>query len=318
MSDILLIKTSSLGDVIHYMPALSDARRYRPDARFTWVVEEAFAPLVQLHPAVAEIIPVASRRWRGALHRVSTWREIQAFRRTLRARNDDVVIDAQGLIRSGLIAQMAHGRRHGYDRKSVRERPAAWLYQVRHKVDRNLHAIVRNRALTAMALGYSYSGPPDYGLVRRRRAGTRYSVLLHATARPEKEWPEERWVHLGKVIANLGGDVVLPAGNDEERARSERIAAAIPRGRVLDRQPLDVMTNVLGAASFVVGVDTGLLHLAAALGVPLVGIFVGSEPGLTGPVGAGPIAIVGSKAHLPTVDEVVRGVERVVGVWGAR
>ena len=318
MSDILLIKTSSLGDVIHYMPALSDARRYRPDARFTWVVEEAFAPLVQLHPAVAEIIPVASRRWRGALHRVATWREIQAFRRTLRARNDDVVIDAQGLVRSGLIAQMAHGRRHGYDRKSVRERPAAWLYQVRHKVDRNLHAIARNRALTAMALGYSYSGPPDYGLVRRRRAGTRYSVLLHATARPEKEWPEERWVNLGKVIANLGGDVVLPAGNDEERARSERIAAAIPRGRVLDRQPLDVMTNVLGAASFVVGVDTGLLHLAAALGVPLVGIFVGSEPGLTGPIGAGPIAIVGSKAHLPTVDEVVRGVERVVGVWGAR
>jgi heptosyltransferase I len=317
MSDILLIKTSSLGDVIHYMPALSDARRYRPDARFIWVVEEAFAPLVQLHPAVAEVIPVASRRWRGALHRVSTWQEIQAFRRTLRARNDDLVIDAQGLFRSALIAQMAHGRRHGYDRKSVRELPAAWLYQVRHKVDRNLHAIVRNRALTAMALGYTYGGPPEYGLVRRRRAGTRYSVLLHATARPEKQWPEERWVNLGKVIANLGGDVVLPAGNDEERARSERIAAAIPRGRVLDRQPLDVMTNVLGAASFVVGVDTGLLHLGAALGVPVVGIFAGSEPGLTGPVGAGPIAIVGSKAHLPTVDEVVRGVERVVGVWGS-
>src|SRR5262245_38526575 len=317
MPDILFIKTSSLGDVIHYMPALTDARRYRPDARFAWVVEEAFAPLVQLHPAVAEVIPVAWRRWRGALHRASTWQEIGAFRQGLRARSDDIVIDAQGLVRSALIAQMAHGRRHGYDRKSVREEPAAWLYQVRHKVDRNLHAIVRNRALTATALGYSYGGPPEYGLVRRRRAGTRYSVLLHGTARPEKQWREQLWIQLGKILANLGGEVVLPSGSEEERARSERIAAAIPRGRVLDRQPLDVMTNVLGAASFVVGVDTGLLHLAAALGVPLVGIFVGSEPRLTGPVGSGPIAIVGAKAHPPTVDEVVRGVERVVGVWGS-
>jgi heptosyltransferase-1 len=211
---------------------------------------------------------------------------------------------------------MGRGRRHGYDRKSVRELPAAWLYHVRHRVDRNLHAIVRNRALTAMALGYTYGGPPEYGLVRRRRAGTRYSVLLHATARPEKEWPEERWIDLGKVLANLGGEVVLPAGSDAERARSERITAAIPRARVLERQPLDVMANVLGAASFVVGVDTGLLHLAAALGVPVVGIFVGSEPRLTGPIGSGPVAVVGAKANAPTVDEVVRGVERVVGVWG--
>ena len=316
MSDILFIKTSSLGDVIHHMPALSDARRHRPDARFAWVVEEAFAPLVRLHPAVAEVIPVASRRWRGALHRSSTWQEIRAFRRELRARSDDEVVDAQGLLRSALIAKMARGCRHGYDRASVRERPAAWLYDVRHAVDRNLHAIVRNRALTAMALGYAYGGPPDYGLVRRRRAGTRYSVMLHATARPEKQWPEERWIKLGRILANLGGEVVLPAGNEAEQARSERIAAAIPRGRVLERQPLDVMASVLGAASFVVGVDTGLLHLAAALGVPLVAIFVGSEPGLTGPVGSGPIAIVGTKANPPTVDEVVRGVERVVGVWG--
>src|SRR5262249_53494162 len=196
MSDILFIKTSSLGDVIHHMPALTEAHRRRPDARFSWVVEEAFAPLVRLHPAVAEVVPVAWRRWRGALHRASTWQEIGAFRQGLRARSDDIVIDAQGLVRSALIAQMAHGRRHGYDRKSVREQPAAWLYQVRHKVDRNLHAIVRNRALTATALGYSYGGPPEYGLVRRRRAGTRYSVLLHGTARPEKQWPEQLWIQL--------------------------------------------------------------------------------------------------------------------------
>jgi heptosyltransferase-1 len=167
-----------------------------------------------------------------------------------------------------------------------------------------------------MALGYAYGGPPEYGLVRRRRAGMRYSVLLHATARPEKEWPEERWVALGRVLANLGGEIVLPAGNEKERQRSTRIAAAIPRARVLERQPVDVMANVLGAASFVVGVDTGLLHLAAALGVPVVGIFSGSEPRLTGPVGSGPIATVGTKGNPPTVDEVVRGVERVVGVWG--
>ena len=161
MSDILFIKTSSLGDVIHHMPALTEARRHRPTARFAWVVEEAFAPLVQLHPEVSEVIAVATRRWRKKALGLSTWREMAGFRRAIRERGYDDVIDSQGLIRSALMARMALGRRHGYDANSIREPVASWLYDVQHAVARDLHAIARNRMLTGLALGYAPAGPVD-------------------------------------------------------------------------------------------------------------------------------------------------------------
>ena len=136
MPDILFIKTSSLGDVIHHMPAVSDARRNRPQARIGWVVEEAFAPLVRLHRAVDSVIPVASRRWRAAPFAPATWREFAAFRRAMREQPHETVIDAQGLLRSGLVTWLARGKKHGYDRDSVRERAASWFYDQHHRVDR--------------------------------------------------------------------------------------------------------------------------------------------------------------------------------------
>jgi heptosyltransferase-1 len=308
MSDILFVKTSSLGDVIHHMPALTEARQRRPDARFCWVVEEALAPLVRLHPAVADVIPVASRRWRGRALTPSTWREIANFQRALRVRSYDAVVDTQGLVRSAIIARLARGRRHGYDVDSIRERPASWLYDVRHQVARDLHAIARNRLLTGHVLGYAPDASIDFGLSRKSlatSAGSAYGLLLHATARPEKEWPEASWIALGQALTAHGTTLVLPWGTHAERARSERIARALPDAQVPDRQPLDRMARLIAGASFVVGVDTGLLHLAAAFGVPLVTIFLGSEPGLTGPMGPGPIAVVGGKHKQVEVAEVL-------------
>src|SRR5262249_37895629 len=160
MSEILFIKTSSLGDVIHHMPALTEARRNVPTGRFSWVVEEAFAPLVALHPGVSEVISVAGRRWRGAPVAPATWRETAAFARALRRHRYDAIVDTQGLlVKSSLVARIARGRRHGYDADSIRERAASALYDVRHRVSRELHAIARNRALTALALGYEPEGP---------------------------------------------------------------------------------------------------------------------------------------------------------------
>jgi heptosyltransferase-1 len=314
MSDILFIKTSSLGDVIHHMPALNEARQRRPDARFFWVVEEAFAPLARLHPALSGVIPVAARRWRRRPLAPSTWREIADFSRAVRVRAYDAVVDTQGLVRSALIAGLARGARHGYDAGSVRERPAAWFYDVQHGVARELHAIARNRILTGYALGYTPAGPVDFGLPRGAPDAGRppYAILLHATARPEKDWPETSWVALGHALAARGAGLVLPWGTKAEHARSRRIAAALPNAEVPDRQPLDRMARLIGGAAFVVGVDTGLLHLAAALGVPLAGIFVGSEPSLTGPVGQGPIAVIGGRDTPPSVAEVVAALERHV------
>jgi len=307
MLDVLFIKTSSLGDVIHHMPALTEARRRLPEARFAWVVEEAFAPLVRLHPAVDEVIPVALRRWRRTLLRPSTWRDVAAFRRALRARRFDEIIDTQGLVfKSALIARYAQGRRRGYDRTSVREPAASWFYDIKHKVAWDQHAIARNRALTAEALGYAPEGPPDFGLDRARLAppaGAPYGVLLHATARADKEWPEANWRMLAASLGT-GIDLVVPYGTPTERERAVRIAAATPRARVPERAPIDEVARLIAGASFVVGVDTGLLHLASALGVPLVAIFCASEPTLTAPLGSGPITVLGAKGAAPSVADV--------------
>ena len=313
MADILFIKTSSLGDVIHHMPALTEAHTRRPDGRFAWVVEEAFAPLVRLHPLVDKVIPVAARRWRWTIYRQTTRREMETFARALHAERYDEVIDTQGLFRTGLITWITRGRKHGYDAASIKERPAAWFYDVHHHVERAQHAIVRNRMLTALALGYTPSGAPDYGLDRARLAAPQtapYGILLHATAQQKKEWPVEHWRALAAELGR-GVDLVLPFGNETERARSERIAAGVARARVPQWQPLDAVARLIAGAAFVVGVDTGLLHLAAALGVPLIGIYVGSQPGLTGPIGAGPIAVLEGTATLPSVAAVAAAVARV-------
>ena len=242
MTDVLFIKTSSLGDVIHHMPAVTEARARRPDARFTWVVEEAFAPLVRLHPAVGEAIPVAARNWRRAPWQASTRQELASFLRVLRTRAYDEIIDTQGLFfKSALIARAARGRRHGYDPNSIKEAFACALYDVRHAVEWNQHAIARNRALTGLALGYTPEGPPDFGLDRAALAGPAaapYGVLLHATARADKEWPEANWRMLAAALGT-SVDLVVPFGTEAERERATRIAAATPRARVPDRAPLD-------------------------------------------------------------------------------
>jgi len=314
MPDVLFIKTSSLGDVIHHMPALTEARARRPDTRFAWVVEEAFAPLVRLHPAIGDVIPVGGRNWRKAPWQARTWQEVWSFLRALRARSYDQIVDTQGLfLKSALIARAARGRRHGYDPNSIKEPFACMFYNVRHAVEWKQHAIARNRALTGAALGYTPDGPPDFGLDRTalaEPAAAPYGVLLHATARADKEWPEANWRMLAAV---LGADVdlVVPFGTEAERERASRIAAATPRARVPDRTPLDAMARLIAGAAFVVGVDTGLLHLAAALGVPLVAIFSGSRPELTGPVGSGPMTVLGAHGAPPTLDEVRDAVEKL-------
>lgn len=320
MADILFIKTSSLGDVVHHMPAITDARRHLPDARLAWVVEEDYAPLARLHPGVDDVIPVATRRWRRNLLAPATWREIARFRSVLRARAFEAAIDTQGLLRTALIAGAVRGIRHGYDRASIREPIASQFYDVRHHVEWHAHAIARNRALCGLALGYEAKHRLDYGLDRAAIAGIAvgrpYAVLLHATAKPGKLWADGHWATVARGVRDRGFDVVLPWGAVHERARSEAIASAAgieaERGRVPDRRPLDAVAALIAGASLAIGVDTGLVHVAAALGVPLVAIFIDSEPGLTGPMGGGPIAVVGGKSEPPGPAEVLQALDHVI------
>jgi heptosyltransferase-1 len=312
MTEILFIKTSSLGDVVHQMPAVTDAARRHPHARLSWVVEEAFAPLALLHPAVAEVIPVATRRWRRQAYRPEIWREVGETRARLRATSYDRIVDTQGLIRSAIIARIARGERHGYDAGSIREPAASLFYDVTHRVSRASHAVGRNRALTAMALGHEVGAEIDYGVLRPTHTSSHEVILLHGTSRTSKEWSEANWQGLGDWLQRRGFDVLLPWGTEAERARSERLAAAIPHSRVVDRQPLDHVAQLIAGAAFVIGVDTGLLHLAAAYQTPLLGIYCATDPALTGPVGNGRIQVTGGKRGAPSLEQVVTAAEQLL------
>jgi heptosyltransferase-1 len=290
MRKILIIKTSSLGDVVHNFPAISDIRKNIPNASIDWVVEEAYLPLVRLHPGVARGIGVALRRWRGRPFRRDTWAEAGSLRRLVKTEHYDAVIDTQGLIKSALITSMANGRRHGFDAASAREPIAARFYDVRHHVSRGQNAVVRNRELVAHALGYRIEDPVDYGLMARASGAVqgipREIVFLHSTSRADKRWAIERWIELGRLIEAAGARVLLPWGNGTERLRSENIAAALNHASIPDALSIDAAANLLAGCSGVAGLDTGLTHLAAALNTPVVAIYCATDPRLTGVYGA--------------------------------
>jgi lipopolysaccharide heptosyltransferase I len=314
MPRILFVKTSSLGDVVHHCPAVSDAALHLPGATIDWVVEEAFAGVAAMHRAVRRVIPVALRRWRGSLWRPAAWREFAAFRRALGAERYDFVVDSQGLLKSALLARLARGERHGLDRDSAREPLAARLYARRHRVPRSLHAVERNRRLTAAALGYALEGPCDYGLRADGASSVEvprpYAVLLTMTSRADKLWPEERWTELVRALAARGVRAVLPWGSADERARCERLARAAEGARVPPRMGIEDLARLLRGARGVVGVDTGLAHLAAALGLPAVGVFCGTDPAFTGLYGS-PLALnLGTAGKPPAAAEVLAALER--------
>lgn len=309
MSDILLIKISSMGDVLHNLPVVTDIGKHLPGASITWVVEEGFSKLPPLHPGVRDTIPVAIRRWR------KTWwvsrAEIQSTRRQLHAREYDFVLDTQGLIKSGLLALQTRGPRCGFDWKSAREPLASFCYDRTFAVCKALHAVERNRLLAGQALGYSPSGPADYGIRPPEQAlpwlnpNLPYAVLLHATSRDDKLWEEDNWITLGQQLANDGLQLILPWGSAKERNRSKRLASRIPNALCPPGLNLTEAATLLGQACAVIGVDTGLTHLAAALATPTIGIYTATEPGLTG-LYAGARAInLGGIQRPPSVDEVL-------------
>lgn len=317
MLNILLVKTSSMGDVIHALPSVSDIVEHFPAAKVDWVVEENFAELPALHPGVRRVIPVAVRRWRRNLLNPASWREMSAFRRTVQAENYDLIIDSQGLIKSALIACMAHGPRCGYDWSSAREPLAAQVYDRTIRVARDLHAVERNRLLVGRTLGYTPDEAVDYGIAAPELVLPwlplgGYVVLLHATSRADKEWPETEWLALAAHFNSQGLRCILPWGAAHEQARSERLARQMANAVVPPRLNLAQAAALLGAAQAVVGVDTGLTHLAAALRVPVVALYCASDPGLTGVFASGPAVNLGRSGQVPQQAEVRASLEKVM------
>lgn len=288
---VLLIKMSSMGDVIHSLPALTDAAAALPGISFDWVVEESFAEIPGWHPAVDKIIPVAIRRWRKAPLNAQTHSEWRRFKERLQSRRYDAVIDAQGLIKSALVTRLAWGPSFGLDKKSARESLAARLYQYPQTVNWNQHAVERVRQLLAQALGYPLAQTSGRFLLERQRfdadghGDSPYIVFIHGTTWPEKHWPEPYWCALAARAGEQGYQVLLPWGNSGEKARAERIAQSSDNARVLPQSSLSGLAGVIAGAAAVVAVDTGLGHLSAALEKPAVSLYGPTRPDAVGAYG---------------------------------
>lgn len=285
---VLLIKMSSLGDVIHTLPAITDAKLAMPDLMIDWVIEENFQEIPRWHSGIRRIIPIALRRWRH-----SSWsvlkKEVPAFLSLLRAENYDLVLDAQGLWKSAMVAALARGSRVGLDQNSAREPSASWLYQQKIKVDKQQHAVERVRALFSKAMTYDFPSSCEYGLQKTQflfpSLFTPYVIFLHGTTWETKEWPEQYWEQLLRQVTHAGYFVYLPWGNERERQRAQRLAQLSERAICLDKHNLQELASIIAHAEGVIAVDTGLGHLSAALNTPTLSIYGATNPSRTGTYG---------------------------------
>ena len=331
MKKILIIKTSSLGDVIHCLPVINDIRAHyaniQINAQIDWVVEESFADIPRMHAGVNNVYTVAMRRWKKHIFNPTTWAEISAFKKLIKQSKYDAVIDCQGLLKSALITKQAlttiHGLKHGYDKQSIREPIASLFYEKTHAIPYQLHAVTRNRTLCAMSLDYAVAtNAPNYGATAPKcdvLLTNQFVIALHGTSRDSKLWPVANWVDLGRELAKQNLDLVLPWASDAELTRANQIQSQLQNAQVnncivLPKLSITQIAGVIAKAQAAVGVDTGLSHLAAALNIPTIAIYTDTNPALTGVMGGAVKAAVnlGGIAQIPTVAQVLASLQKII------
>ncbi len=313
---VLIVKTSSMGDVVHALPAVSDMRQAMPHIQIDWLVEKSFAGISAQHRAVDRVITLQWRKWRKSLRSPDTRAALRTWRQEMQQTPYELIIDMQGLVKSALFACFARGPRAGYDWQSIREPLASLTYQRRARVSRDLHAVDRCRQLASQLLGYALPGsPPDFGLAPSPDAWAPgdgpYAVLIPCASRPEKLWPPEHWVAIGKSLKQRGWQVAIMWGNPTEHKLAQYIADQIG-GAVPPFLSVMQAADTLAHARVVVGLDTGMSHLAAAHGRPIVGIYCDHEPSLAGLMGPGPLISLGGKGQVPALAEVATAMEQVL------
>lgn len=287
---VLVIKTSSLGDVIHTLPALTDAQNAIKGIEFDWVVEKGFSEIASWHPAVKKIIPVQIRKWRKNIFQTMGSEEWKDFKSEIKSEAYDAIIDAQGLLKSAVLAPLANGPRYGLDKNSAREPLSSWFYQHKIPVAKNQHAVERTRQLFAQALGYELpTTSGDYGIKSRFKSNqdSPYVVFLHGTTWDTKHYPEAYWAELIKIATNQGFKVKLLWGNTDEHERAARLSEVSKQAELMPKMNLESIANLLCGAHGAIAVDTGLGHLAASVDCPTLSLFSSTNPGLSGAYGRG-------------------------------
>ena len=326
---ILLVRVSSLGDVLHNLPMVADILRHHPDARIDWVVEEGYVSLVRLNAHVRTIIPFALRRWRKSLTAKATRLEIAAFVRALRAERYDYVFDTQGLLKTGVIMGAARlapgGRKVGLangSEGSGYEGVSRLFHTDSIALDPRTHAVARGRLVAAAALGYTLDAPPDFGLpgpLRETDQAPRpswmpaqpYAVFFHATARAGKLWPEPNWIATGLALAPM--PVLLAWGSAKERIAAERIAAGLPNAIVLPQLSMMDALALARNAALAIGVDTGLTHIAAAFVRPTIELYCDSPKWKTEGNWSPCIVNLGERGAPPSAHEVIAAAAQLLG-----
>lgn len=297
---VLIVKLSSLGDVVHALPVVHDLLQAHPDVNIDWVVEPGFAPVLRRVQGVSTVIECALRRWSGAWWTADVRAEWRAFRTQLRSTRFDAVIDLQGLTKSAVIARMARlterGARYGLANRTdgaSHEPPARWLVDHAIRIEPRTHALDRARELAARALGYAVQGPPQFGLqaatfvMAEPVTGAHTLVFVHGTSRDDKLWPEASWVELGRRAVAEGWRIALPQASAVERSRADRIAGALgASAEVWPAMDLGAVVDRLGTVQGVIGVDSGLSHIAVALDLPHVQLYNLPTAWRTGPLAA--------------------------------
>jgi heptosyltransferase-1 len=319
--NILLVRVSSLGDVLHNLPMVADILRHHPDAKIDWVVEEGYVSLVRLNPHVRTIIPFALRRWRKTLSAAGTRAEIKTFFRTLRRQRYDYVFDTQGLLKTGIIMGAARGTRKVGLANGSEGSGYEGISRIFHTrsvaLDPRTHAVARGRLVAAAALGYSADTAPDFGLPAPSAASrpawmpeAGYAVFFHGTARDAKKWAPENWVATGAALAPM--PVLLPWGSAQEKLEAEALAARLPNARVLPKLSMMDAVELARHAALAIGVDTGLTHIAAAFLRPTVEIYADSPKWKTEGNWSPRIVNLGDLGAPPSAPEVIAAARRLL------
>ena len=328
--NILIIKLSSLGDVLHNLPIIWDIRVKHPDARIDWLVEESYvsllAPLLSNadFKGIDNIIPIAMRRWKKNLLSEQTRKEWRAFRHNLLANEYDVVIETQGLLKAAWLTRLAKRNPNAViaglgnaTEDSGYEPLARWFYTDSVQVPLHCHAVERSRWVTAAALNMPVPKnlpqfyPPAF-LQSLQLSPTPfnkpYVLFFHATARAAKQWSESNWIALGNALAIQGKQIILPWGNAQEKAVSERLNAQITHSIVSPAFNISEWFSVIANAALTVGVDTGLTHLSAMLNTPTIELYCDSPRWKTEAYWSGNVKNLGDTGRPPTLNQVLENI----------